>query len=65
MTKWEYKLEALADGERDGDEYVPYLNRMGAQGWELCGVIYGHGRDGGHLSLHWKRPIEHVELEPG
>lgn len=54
MTKWEYKIDPLKDGEHDGDEYEPYLNAMGERGWELCAVIYGCGV----LTLHWKRRLE-------
>ena len=51
MTKWEYKVDPLKDGEHDGDDYERYLNSMGAEGWELCSVFYG----GDTLTLHWKR----------
>lgn len=47
MTRWEYRLVSITDGQRE-------FNRLGADGWELC-AISGAGNPQG--VLFFKRPL--------
>lgn len=50
-VEWEYKIGKYRWVEGDEAHYEGQLNKMGAQGWELCGVL---SADAG-VALHWKR----------
>ncbi len=47
LTRWEYRLVSITDGQRE-------FNRLGADGWELC-AISGAGNPQG--VLFFKRPL--------
>ncbi|MCI0464572.1 MAG: DUF4177 domain-containing protein [Gemmataceae bacterium] len=67
-TKWEYKIvfEYTFNKERNQQEKVneKQLNDLGAEGWELCGVVSptrgrlmsGSGTIGGETYFIFKRP---------
>ena len=54
MTKWEYIIE-------ESDKGVIWLNRMGSEGWELCGV---ETIDSFKSRYFFKRPIPESKQEP-
>jgi len=47
--KWEYKHIIWSPEYSDAKGFIPnpqeiYMNEMGAEGWELCGLVYyNHG----------------------
>lgn len=47
MTKWEYKIDATDESERD----EAYLNALGQEGWELIMVDWKRGL------VVFKRPV--------
>lgn len=66
MQKWEYitlKFEAemkfLATGKIDQRVFQDALNKAGAEGWEVCGVVDTniHGGTTRDLFVLMKRPV--------
>ncbi len=47
VQRWEYRLVSLNEGTRE-------FNRLGSEGWEMCGVLGSSAPQG---AIFFKRPV--------
>lgn len=50
--RWQYQTESRIVGAKYSEEEEDFLSRMGAHGWEFCGVIASVLR-GQHVHLYY------------